>query len=104
MHLPLPLFFVFNSYDGGNVHTVQPIANRQTQSYAITAAFLSRIVDCCHPYVQFHHLRICITVCTYTGATMVFSGTLPLMAERVWLHAWILWWLSGITLHRQVGM
>jgi hypothetical protein len=51
---PLTLLPPLIRYDGGNVHSVQPPAQRQDRSYAITADILMRDADCCHPYWRNH--------------------------------------------------
>lgn len=43
-------------YDGGNVHSVQPVAQPQTRAYEITAQFVATVADCCHPYWHKHGL------------------------------------------------
>ena len=43
-------------YDGGNVHSVQPVAHPQTRSYDITPQLLAAVADCCHPYWHNHGL------------------------------------------------
>lgn len=61
-HLQLSIMFrqnsvqLYGAYDGGNVHTVQPVAQPQTQAYDINPQFVARIADCCHPYWHSHGL------------------------------------------------
>ena len=84
-----PFASLRNRYDGGNVHSVQPPAQRQDRSYSITAEALARAADCCHPYWRNHGRPPLALPCfsrVYYRKQACF-GMLALMAARLLLRA-----------------